>query len=74
MLMNLVQFSLTVFFFPYALLEVPSNMMLKILRPSVWIGIMMLTWGTIMTLFGIVNGYTGLALARAAVSILKAFA
>ena len=60
--------SLTVFFFPYALFEVPSNMMLKVLKPSIWIGIMMLTWGTIMTLMGIVKDYTGLSLARAAVS------
>lgn len=28
---------LTVFFFPYALLEVPSNILLKLMKPSTWI-------------------------------------
>ena len=28
--------ALTVFFFPYAVFEIPSNMMLKIIRPSIW--------------------------------------
>jgi len=55
------------FFIPYALFEVPSNMVLKLLRPSLWIGILMLAWGTIMTLFGIVQSYAGLTVARAAV-------
>lgn len=28
--------ALTVFFFPYAVFDVPSNVMLKIMRPSLW--------------------------------------
>jgi hypothetical protein len=28
--------ALTVFFLPYALLEVPSNIILKMMRPSLW--------------------------------------
>ena len=40
---------LTIFFIPYSLFEIPSNLMLKVLRPSLWIGIMMLSWGTIST-------------------------
>lgn len=58
---------LTVFFFPYALLEVPCNMVLKVLRPSIWIGAMMLSWGTVMTLVGIVKDFDGLVGARTAV-------
>lgn len=41
--------ALTLFFVPYGLFEVPSNIVLKILRPSLWISIMMLAWGTVMT-------------------------
>ena len=63
-----VSYRLTVFFFPYALLEIPSNMVLKVLRPSIWVGAMMLAWGVVMTLMGIVKDYDGLAGARAAVS------
>ena len=55
---------LTVFFFPYALLEVPSNILLKLMRPSTWITIMMLSWGIVMTLQGIVQGYYGLIATR----------
>jgi hypothetical protein len=40
---------LTIFFIPYALLEVPSNIVLKFLRPSIWIPIMMFAWGLVMT-------------------------
>ena len=40
---------LTIFFIPYALFEVPSNMVLKFLKPSVWVPIMMVVWGTIAT-------------------------
>lgn len=41
--------ALTLFFVPYGLFEVPSNIVLKMLRPSVWISIMMLSWGIVMT-------------------------
>lgn len=66
-LCQLTPVRLTVFFFPYALLEIPSNMVLKLMRPSIWIGIMMVSWGVVMTLMGIVKDYHGLAGARVAV-------
>lgn len=40
--------ALTMFFIPYALLEVPSNVILKLMRPSLWIAIMMFAWGVVM--------------------------
>ncbi|OQV05003.1 hypothetical protein CLAIMM_09807 [Cladophialophora immunda] len=55
---------LTIFFFPYALFEVPSNIVLKILKPIVWLPIIVITWGTVMTLMGIVQNYAGLLAAR----------
>jgi hypothetical protein len=55
---------LTVFFIPYALLEVPSNIILKMVRPSIYIPGIMFAWGTVMTLMGLVNGYSGLIAAR----------
>ncbi|KAF4448420.1 major facilitator superfamily, partial [Fusarium albosuccineum] len=64
--------ALTVFFFPYALLEIPSNMVLKMIKPSLWIGAMMLSWGTVMTLMGIVQSFSGLAGARAALGAAEA--
>ncbi|EEB89733.1 hypothetical protein MPER_12137, partial [Moniliophthora perniciosa FA553] len=40
--------SLTVFFFSYAIFEVPSNVFLKRLRPSIWLSGLMLLWGVMM--------------------------
>lgn len=47
--------ALTVFFFPYAIFEVPSNIVLKLMRPSSWIMILMILWGITMTMQGIVK-------------------
>ncbi|KAI9808801.1 MAG: hypothetical protein M1825_003954 [Sarcosagium campestre] len=55
---------LTVFFFTYAAFEVPSNLLLKRLRPSIWLPTIMVAWGTVMTLMGIVQNYRGLLTAR----------
>ncbi|KAJ2990123.1 hypothetical protein NUW58_g3109 [Xylaria curta] len=55
---------LTVFFFSYAAFEVPSNLLLKRLRPSRWLPIIMVAWGTVMTLMGIVQNFQGLVSAR----------
>jgi MFS family permease len=56
--------ALTVFFVPYALLEIPSNIILKIIRPSIWMAILCFAWGLVMTLMGLVNNYEGLIAAR----------
>jgi len=55
---------LTIFFFSYAAFEVPSNLLLKKLRPSIWLPTIMVAWGTVMTLMGLVQGYKGLLAAR----------
>lgn len=39
--------SLTVFFFTYGMFEVPSNIVLKLMRPSRWMTILVVTWGTV---------------------------
>ncbi|KHO00479.1 high-affinity nicotinic acid transporter [Metarhizium album ARSEF 1941] len=55
---------LTVFFFTYAAFEVPSNLLLKRLRPSRWLPSIMVAWGLVMTLMGLVQNYHGLLIAR----------
>lgn len=52
--------ALTVFFFSYALFEVPSNVFLKRFRPSLWLSSLMLLWGIMMTVQGLVHNYGGL--------------
>ena len=55
---------LSVFFATYVLFEIPSNLILKKLRPSRWIPLIMITWGIIMTLMGLVNSYGSLLACR----------
>ncbi|KAG8699315.1 hypothetical protein FRC09_006689 [Ceratobasidium sp. 395] len=52
--------ALTIFFFSYAIFEVPSNIFLKRLRPSMWLSALMLFWGIMMTVQGLVHNYGGL--------------
>jgi hypothetical protein len=72
---NQYAWTLTIFFFSYAAFEVPSNLLLKKLRPSVWLPLIMVAWGTVMTyyvrlkrlivrLMGLVKSYEGLLAAR----------
>lgn len=61
-----------VFFFTYVAFEVPGNIMLKLLRPSTWIMIMMLSWGLVMTLQGIVQSYEGLIVTRLMLGVCEA--
>jgi MFS family permease len=63
---------LTVFFFTYAAFEVPSNLLLKKLRPSVWLPTIMVAWGIVMTLMGIVQSYEGLLVARIFLGVTEA--
>lgn len=56
---------LAVFFIPYVLFEVPSNILLKKWgRPSWYLGTLITIWGVIMTLTGIVKNYGGLMTTR----------
>lgn len=56
--------SLTIFFFPYSIFEIPSNMVLKVLKPNVWLAILVVAWGIVTTLTGLVQNYTGLLIIR----------
>ncbi|PGH04347.1 hypothetical protein AJ79_07128 [Helicocarpus griseus UAMH5409] len=57
--------ALAIFFVPYVLFEVPSNILLaKFKRPSQYIGILTLGWGVVMTLTCVVKNFAGLVVAR----------
>lgn len=56
--------AVTLFFVSYGFFEVPSNIVLKLWRPSMWIAVLMFSWGLVMTLMGIVSSYEGLLAAR----------
>ncbi|KFY04914.1 hypothetical protein O988_00414 [Pseudogymnoascus sp. VKM F-3808] len=55
---------LTIFFFPYCAFEIPSNVVLKLLPANLWLSILVVSWGTCMTLMSLVTNYRGLLAAR----------
>ncbi|OJJ34422.1 hypothetical protein ASPWEDRAFT_184914 [Aspergillus wentii DTO 134E9] len=64
---------LSIFFVPYVLLEVPSNMLLKnFTRPSIYLGILIVCWGTIMTMTGVVQNFAGLMVVRVLLGVFEA--
>ncbi|KAJ9293744.1 hypothetical protein DTO217A2_9257 [Paecilomyces variotii] len=56
--------TLTVFFISYSVFEPLTNVLLKRLRPSVFIPIIMSLWGICMTTMGLVHNFSGLMAAR----------
>jgi MFS transporter, ACS family, DAL5 transporter family protein len=57
--------AVSVFFVPFILAEVPSNMVLHLFkRPSLYMGTIVTIWGVIMTLTGIVQNFGGLIAVR----------
>ncbi|KAH8878964.1 MFS general substrate transporter [Thozetella sp. PMI_491] len=57
--------ALSIFFIPYVLCEIPSNYYLaKAKRPSWFLGTMIVIWGIIMTLSGVVQNFGGLVATR----------
>ncbi|KAE8339544.1 hypothetical protein BDV24DRAFT_74515 [Aspergillus arachidicola] len=56
--------ALTIFFVPYVLLEVPSNIVLKKLQPHVWLAGCMLCFGILTIGQGFVKSYGGLLVTR----------
>lgn len=69
---NQYNIALTTFFISYCVFEVPSNMMLKKLRPSIWLPTIMIAWGIVMTLMGTVHNYHGLVVTRLFLGIAEA--
>lgn len=61
---NQYQASLSIFFISYALFEPLTNVLLKRLRPSIFLPLIMLLWGICMVCMGLVHNFSGLAAAR----------
>lgn len=55
---------LTIFFVSYAFFEVPSNILLKRLKPHIWFSIIIILWGITMTLMGTMKNYNSYLSAR----------
>ncbi|KAJ4294480.1 High-affinity nicotinic acid transporter [Kalmusia sp. IMI 367209] len=56
--------ALVIFFVPYILFEIPSNIILKKLKPRIWLSICMFGFGLVTMLQGLVQNYSGLLATR----------
>ena len=56
--------TLSVYFIGYVLFEVPSNIVLKCTTPQFWLPTLTLAWGTVCTLTGLTQSFSGFLLAR----------
>ncbi|KAK0658117.1 putative transporter [Lasiodiplodia hormozganensis] len=64
--------ALLVFFVPYILFEIPSNLILKRVAPSTWLSLIMVLWGICTMGQGLVNNFGGLVAMRVLVGLFEA--
>ncbi|EAW07665.1 allantoate permease family MFS transporter [Aspergillus clavatus NRRL 1] len=63
--------ALFVFFIPYILFEVPSNMVLKKVKPSWWLSGIMFAWGILTVCQGVTKSYQGLVACRVLIGLFE---
>jgi len=63
---------LTVFFLTYCVFEIPSNLVLKKFRPSIWLPSIMIVWGAMTVCLGVVKNYHGLLAVRIFLGVAEA--
>ncbi|TEY62245.1 hypothetical protein BOTCAL_0165g00050 [Botryotinia calthae] len=56
--------ALTIFFVPYILFEIPSNILMKHFQPHIWLSGSILAFGIVMFAQGFVKSYSGLLATR----------
>ncbi|KAL9527012.1 MFS transporter [Sphaerulina musiva] len=56
--------ALVIFFVPYILLEIPSNILLKKFKPHIWLSLNMFLFGFVTIMQGLVQNYSGLLTTR----------
>lgn len=64
--------ALFIFFIPYILFEVPSNLVLKKLAPSTWLSLIMVLWGIATIGMGLVKNFEGLIAMRVLLGFFEA--
>jgi MFS family permease len=64
--------ALFVFFVTYILFEVPSNMLLKKIRPSIFLGCITAGWGVVTIGQGLTKSFAGLVVCRVLMGVLEA--
>lgn len=68
---NQYQTAVSILFVTYLVAEIPSNLLLKKLRPSRWISAITTSWAIIATLTGITQNYSGLIACRVLLGLVE---
>ncbi|KAH8647926.1 MFS transporter [Xylariales sp. PMI_506] len=66
------QVSVSILFVTYCLFEIPSNLVIKKVRPDRYLAFLCTAWGVVATLTGAVRGYGGLIAVRLVMGVLEA--
>jgi MFS family permease len=61
-----------VFFIPYIIFEIPSNLIIKRIHPSIYLGSIMILWGIATVGQGLVNTFEGLVAMRVLIGLFEA--
>ncbi|KAI0399989.1 major facilitator superfamily domain-containing protein [Xylaria palmicola] len=64
--------ALFIFFVPYILFEIPSNIMIRRLAPSTWLSLIMVLWGIATVAQGLVQNIQGLVATRFLLGLFEA--
>ncbi|KAJ5238805.1 hypothetical protein N7468_003424 [Penicillium chermesinum] len=64
--------ALVIFFVPYIILEIPSNILLKKFKPHVWLPLCMFMFGIVMLCQGFVQNWSGLMATRFFLGVFEA--
>lgn len=64
--------ALVIFFVPYILFEIPSNIILKKVKPRIWLSICMFAFGLVTLLQGFVQNLSGLIATRFFLGVFEA--
>ncbi|WEW55773.1 hypothetical protein PRK78_001206 [Emydomyces testavorans] len=64
--------ALFIFFIPYVLLEIPSNLILKKVAPSTWLSSIIGGWGIVTVCQGVTQSFAGLVVCRFLLGVFEA--
>lgn len=68
---NQYNVALTIFFVPYCVFEIPSNILLKRMKPHIWLPLMVIGFGAVALSQGFVKNYGGLLTTRFLLGLLE---
>ncbi|KAL4865523.1 hypothetical protein BDV12DRAFT_211025 [Aspergillus spectabilis] len=64
--------ALAVFLVAYTIFEIPANFFLKMIGPSKWFCLLMISWGTVASCMGVIENFGGLMATRFILGIFEA--